>query len=169
MEHKALIPILEDVIYSMKTEEIKHIAEPLIEAENLFLVDLSVSKDNVIEVFIDAQTGVDVKTCIKISKEIEEHLDREKEDFELTVSSAGIGCPFKVDGQYRKNIGNTVEIKFKDNNKQQGILKNFDQQSVFLECEEKQVVEGKKKKELVKVEKTFPRTEIKEIKDIVFF
>lgn len=153
----------------MKAEEIKHIAEPIIEANELFLVDLSLSKDNVIEIFIDALTGVNVQTCIKVSKEIEQNLNREEEDFELTVSSAGIGYPFKVAGQYQKNIGNTVEIKLQDNTKQQGILKTFDEQAIVVECEEKKAIEGKKKKETVKVEKTFLRTDIKEIKDVVSF
>ena len=153
----------------MKTEDIKHITEPILARHGLFLVDLKISKDNVIEIFTDAQEGVNIQTCITVSREIEAHLNRDEEDFELTVSSAGIGYPFKVDGQYRKNLGKTVEVKLKDNTKLCGLLKAFDAENVTIEYEEKVTVEGKKKKEVVKTEKTLPREEIKEIKDVIVF
>lgn len=153
----------------MKIEDIKQTAEQILKAKDLFLVDLSVSKDNVIEIFIDAQEGVSIQTCIQISREIEQHFDRETEDFELTVASAGIGYPFKVEGQYRKNIGKDVEVKLNDNTKLTGILKAFTPDHITLEYEEKKVVEGKKKKELVKTEKNIERQQIKQIKDVVTF
>lgn len=153
----------------MKPEHIKDIAQPILEAKNLFLVDLKISKDNVIELFIDSLTGVNIQTCITISREIEEHLDRDAEDFELTVSSAGIGYPFKVEEQFQKNLDKLVEVKRKDNTKITGILKAFDPQSVTVECEEKQIIEGSKKKQLVKSEKNISREEIQEIRDIVVF
>lgn len=153
----------------MKIEEIKQITEQILETKQLFLVDLSVSKDNVIEIFIDAQTGVSIQTCIEVSRELEEHFNRDAEDFELTVASAGIGYPFKVEGQYKKNIGKSVEVKLNDNTKLTGTLNFFTPETVTVEYEEKKVVEGKKKKELVKTEKTIDRGEIKQIKDIVTF
>ncbi len=148
----------------MKTEYIKAIAEPILENRNLFLVDLKISKDNVIEIFADALQGMNIQTCIEVSREIETRLNRNEEDFELTVSSAGIGYPFKVEGQNK-----TVEIKFQDNSKLTGILKSFNPETLTVEYEEKKVVEGKKKKEIVKTEKILQREEIKEIKDIVTF
>lgn len=153
----------------MKIEEIKQITEQILETKSLFLVDLTVSKDNVIEIFIDAQAGVCIQTCMEVSREIEQHFDRETEDFELTVASAGIGYPFKVEGQYQKNVGKSVEVKLNDNTKLTGILKSFTPETVTLEYEEKRTVEGKKKKESVKTEKTIDRNEIKQIKDLVTF
>lgn len=153
----------------MKIEEVKQITEQILESKQLFLVDLSVSKNNVIEIFIDAETGVNIQTCMEVSREIEQHFDREAEDFELTVASAGIGYPFKVEGQYKKNIGRSVEVRFNDNTKLTGILKSFTPETVTLEYEEKKAVEGKKKKELVITEKTISREEIKQIRDIVIF
>ncbi len=89
----------------MKTEEIKHlITEPVLTEHHLFLVELKISKDNVIEVFVDALEGVNIQTCIAVSREIESSLNRDEEDFELTVSSAGLGYPFKVEQQYQKKI-----------------------------------------------------------------
>ena len=89
----------------MKTEEIKHLIEPVLTEHHLFLVELKISKDNVIEVFVDALEGVNIQTCIAVSREIESSLNRDEEDFELTVSSAGLGYPFKVEQQYQKNLG----------------------------------------------------------------
>lgn len=154
----------------MKTrEEIKNIIQEIINGTDIFLVDLKISKSNVIEVYVDAANGIDVGTCIKISGEVESRLNREEEDFELTVSSAGIGYPFKVPGQYRKNIGKEVEARLSDGTKIQGTLKSFDEKAVCIEYEEKITIEGKKKKELVKKEKTIALDEIKQIKDIVTF
>ena len=101
----------------MKTEEIKHLIEPVLTEHHLFLVELKISKDNVIEVFVDALEGVNIQTCIAVSREIESSLNRDEEDFELTVSSAGLGYPFKVEQQYQKNLGKSVEIKLNDHTK----------------------------------------------------
>lgn len=87
----------------MQTEEIKTIANRILEPRNLFLVDLKISRDNVIELFVDSLSGVNIQTCIEVSREIESNLNRDEEDFALTVASAGIGYPFKVDGQFQKN------------------------------------------------------------------
>ncbi|MBS1445010.1 MAG: ribosome assembly cofactor RimP, partial [Odoribacter sp.] len=112
---------------------------------------------------------VDISTCSRISRELEARLDREKEDFELTVSSAGIGYPFKVPGQYLKNIGKKVSVKLVDASRLEGILQSYTPTEIVLACEEKRPIEGKKKKELVKVEKRIPLEQVKEIKDIVSF
>lgn len=153
----------------MKTEDIKALATPILTSRDLFLVELKISRDNVIELFIDSLQGVNIQTCIEISREIEARLNRDEEDFELTVSSAGIGYPFKVEEQYRKNLDKTVEVKLQDNVKLTGTLKAYDEGTITLEYEEKKAVEGKKKKELVQTTRIIPREEIKEIKDVVKF
>lgn len=155
---------------NMKTaEEIKTITNSLLENSDLFLVNITVSGDNDIEVLIDSPSGVGITTCMEISRQLEQKLDRDTEDFALTVASAGIGYPFLVEGQYRKNIGNAVEIRLKDAGLLKGVLKAFEQDHILVECEEKKSVEGKKKKETVKTEKTVLLSDIKQIKDIVTF
>jgi ribosome maturation factor RimP len=78
--------------------------------ENMFLVDISVSTNNVIHVEIDCFTGLTIDQCVAFSRHIESGLDRDNQDFELQVSSPGAGQPFKVWEQYRKNIGREVEL-----------------------------------------------------------
>ena len=137
------------------TEEIKDIIETILQGTDLFLVDLKVSPDNSIEVYIDSLKGINVDSCVTLSKQLDAKLDRDTEDFELTVSSAGIGYPFKVTLQ--------------NGGKLQGILKSHSNTGIVIECEEKVTVEGKKKKSIVKVEKEIHFTDIKEVKDIVVF
>lgn len=157
------------ILMEMNIGDIKQVTEEVLGTRGLFLVDLTVSKSNVVEIFIDALDGVNIQTCIEVSREIEQHFDRETEDFELTVSSAGIGYPFKVEGQFQKNIGNTVEVRLNDNTRLTGVLKAVTPETIYVECEEKKTVEGKKKKEPVIAEKQVDRKEIKQIKDIVAF
>lgn len=149
--------------------EIKEIMDTILQGTDLFLVDLSVAADNSIEVEIDAPQGVNVDTCREVSRKLEERLDRETEDFALTVCSAGIGYPFKVPQQYEKNIGNTVEVKLANGQKLEGTLKAHTENGITVEVEEKVAAEGKRKKTTVKTEKDIQFSEIKEVKDIVTF
>ena len=151
------------------TEEIKDIIETMLQGTELLLVDLKVSLENSIEVYIDSLKGINVDSCVAISKQLDAQLDRDIEDYDLTVSSAGIGYPFKVPQQYEKNLGNQVEVKLQNGEKLQGILKSHSEAGIVMECEEKVAVEGKKKKSIVKVEKEIHFTDIKEVKDIVVF
>ncbi len=149
--------------------EIKEIMDTILQGTDLFLVDLSVAADNSIEVEIDAPKGVNVDTCREVSRKLEERLDRETEDFALTVCSAGIGYPFKVPQQYEKNIGNTVEVKLANGQKLEGTLKAHTENGITVEVEEKVAAEGKRRKTTVKTEKDIQFSEIKEVKDIVTF
>lgn len=150
--------------------ELKQIIESIIQGSELFLVDLRVSANNEIEVEIDSMRGINVETCRILNKQMEEILDRETEDFSLTVYSAGIGYPFKVPQQYIKNIGNRVEVVLSNGQKIEGTLKSYQKDTITLEIEEKKKEEGKKtKKIIVKSEKEIPHTDIKEVKDIIIF
>ena len=78
--------------------------------KDLYVVELSISAKNVIRVEIDKLEGyVSVEECVSISRNIEHNLDRETEDFELHVSSAGLDKPFRHINQYKKNIGRMVD------------------------------------------------------------
>lgn len=87
-----------------------------------FLVDLKVSPDNKIVVEIDSPTGVDIDACVALTRAIEERFDRDVEDYELEVGSAGLTAPFTVRGQYEKNVGNDVAILTADGRRLYGRL-----------------------------------------------
>ena len=65
---------------------------------------------------------------------MEGHLDRDVEDFELEVGSAGITSPFKVLRQYVENVGNEVEMLLKSGTKLTGVLKSADEKRVGGHC-----------------------------------
>lgn len=155
---------------AMKSKEaIIELLMPILEEHDLFLVEVMVSSENVIQVYVDSLTGTNISTCIAVSKALEEQLDREEEDFELTVSSAGIGTVLKVPKQYEKNLGKAVEVRLSDGKKMEGVLKSYTSEGIVIAYEEKIVPEGKKKKETVVKEKEIPFNEIKEVRDIVIF
>lgn len=89
---------------------------------DLFVVDIRVTPDNVITVEVDSPTAVDIDECAAITRRIEETFDRDTEDYELEVGSAGITSDFRIRAQYTKNIGNDVEVLTRDGRKLHGVL-----------------------------------------------
>ncbi|WP_372773755.1 ribosome assembly cofactor RimP [Mangrovibacterium sp.] len=137
--------------------------------EDQFIVDVEISPANQISVLIDGENGISIDHCVAVSRQIEGNLDRESEDFELQVSSAGLGLPFKVLRQYLKNIGREVEVVLKDGQKREGILKHADENGFELETTQKEKIEGKKKKELVTRLLQFSFEQTKTVKNIIKF
>ncbi len=139
-----------------------------LEDSDRFLVNLSISKDNKINVVIDSDTGVTIDNCVELSRFIEGNLDREKEDFELKVSSAGVDSPFKLNRQYVKNIGRSVKVVTLDNKVVKGILVNTSIDSIEI----KQELDSKNKKSKKPVygdTLTIPMSNIKETKGVITF
>ena len=95
-----------------KKEIIRLAQERINELDNgNYLVDVNISSNNAIIVRMDnLHSGVSVKDCVSVSRNIEHNLDREQEDFELQVSSPGLDQPFMVQQQYLKNIGRNVMV-----------------------------------------------------------
>lgn len=153
----------------MDKEVIVQLAESGFQREDLFLVDVEMKPGNVISVIIDGMKPVSLDDCIKVSRNIEGNLDREVEDFSLTVTSAGMGVPFKVWRQYEKNVGREVEVVLKTGEKLKGVLASAKDNSIELKWETKEKIEGKKKKETVEHSKNMITDEIKSIKTIIKF
>ena len=78
------------------TAKIEAIANAALEGSKLFLVSVTATPTNEIEVVIDSDDSVDIDDCVNLSQTIEAQFDREAEDFELTVTSAGVGQPLKL-------------------------------------------------------------------------
>ncbi len=137
--------------------------------EGLFLVDVQVSRSKVITVTIDSREGVSIDRCAALSRKIEEKLDRDTDDFELVVSSPGLGKPFKVMEQYNKNVGRKVEVITRQGEKITGILEEVGEKDVKIKSTEKVKMEGKKKKQRIEVEIRVPFENIKTAKTIISF
>ena len=139
-------------------------------ANGLFVVDLTISATNVIHVELDKHEGnVSVNDCMSVSRNVEHNLDREVEDFELHVSSAGLDRPLRVHAQYVKNIGREVKVVAQDGTKTEGKLVEVNENQIVLENSRMEKPEGKKKKELIVEQHVFPFEQIKETKIIISF
>ncbi len=137
--------------------------------EDQFLVEVTVSSSNVIHIMVDSDTGISINQIVEISRFVEEKLDRETEDFELSVFSAGLSEPFSLLRQYKKNIGVEIDVLMTNGQKMNGLLKNADDQGIDLEVTTKEKSEGSKKKELVTRVHSIGFSEIKEAKQILKF
>lgn len=148
---------------------VKSVVEEWLEGKDYFLVDVEVTPDDRIVVEIDHADGVWIEDCVALSRFIEEHLNRDEEDYELEVGSAGIGQPFKVAQQYTNCIGKQVEVLQADGKKVTGLLKSVDAPQFVVTIQEKQKVEGQKRPVIVDVDKAYSMDEVKYCKYVIDF
>lgn len=122
-----------------------------LDGTDCFLVDINITPANSISVEIDNAEGVDIDTCVELTRKIEAEFNRDDEDYDLEVGSAGLTAPFKVIQQYHKNIGNEVEVLTSDGRKLTGTLVEVapDGSSFVIETQCKVKPEGKKRPEIV--------------------
>ena len=137
--------------------------------KDFFVVDIRISPSNRVSVFVDRMGGVSIDECAKVSRFIENHLDREKEDFELIVSSPGLDAPFTVYEQYLKNIGKKIKIQLKNGETHLGKLTAMENDAITLEEQvkkrEKQGQAKKNKNKEINIKTAvYPLTEIKTAK-----
>lgn len=149
--------------------KVKDLVLEWLENKEYFLVDVAVDNQNKITVEIDHKDGVWIEDCCELSKHIESYFDREVEDFELEVGSAGIGQPFKVVQQYINSIGYDVELLTADGKKMEGCMKSADENGFVITVIEKQKIEGKKRPQMVEVDKAFGYEDVKWVKSIIDF
>ena len=96
----------------MNQEIVKELLdEALQENESLYLIDLQFLANSKIKVIVDGDSGVPLNECIRISRKIENNLDREEEDFSLEVTTPDIAHPLTVKRQYKKNINRILKVK----------------------------------------------------------
>ena len=145
---------------------VRDTVERAIAGSDLFIVDVKVSADNHIDVLIDSPQGVDIDTCVKLSRAIEAEFSRDTEDYDLEVGSAGLTAPFTVKGQYEKNIGQTIVVLTRDGRKLRGTLAEVGPGSwpdfpftMLVSAKEK--VEGQKRPVMVQHSVTLTPAEVK--------
>lgn len=148
---------------------IKDITEKSIQNTSMFVVDVIVQPGNVIVVELDSDEAIGIDDCIEVSRNIESHLDRDVEDFELEVGSAGVTSPFKVLRQYKKNIANEVEVLTKSGQKLSGILKSCDENGFIITITKIVKPEGAKKKISVEEDLSFAYNDVKYTKYLIRF
>ena len=150
-------------------ETVTALVEEWLQGNDYFLVDVIFGADDKIVVEIDHADGVWIEDCAELSRFLQERLGEELGDYEMEVGSAGIGQPFKVEQQYVNHIGDELEVLGADGKKVQGILKSVSGREFVLTVKEKQTVEGKKRPQLVEVDKAYSMDNIKYAKYVLAF
>ncbi len=152
----------------IKKEKILALSQEFLNGTDRFVVEVNTNAENRILVFVDSDTFVTIDHCIALSRFIENSLDRETEDFELNVSSSGVGQPFVSLRQYQKYVGKAIQIKLEDGTQKKGILKSVSEsQMEFFE----QAKNKNKKSKKIEPGELFvvPMSSIIEAKGIVTF
>ena len=148
----------------LKKEDIAKAVTGVLEERKCFLVDVSVSAANDIEIVIEREEGaVDWDDCTAVDKAVHEAFNQDEEDYSTTVSSAGLDRPFKVLKQYRKALGSLVDVKFKGGKRLRATLTAATQESIRLSFTVLESVEGHKKKQSVLHEETFALADINSV------
>ncbi len=153
---------------SIKDKAYRLLEEKLKERPDIFLIDFDISGKNDIKIVLDGDKGVKVQDLVDFSRAIEHNLDRDEEDFSLTVSSFDISKPFHHIRQYKKNLSRDLKVKT-DEGEKEGKLVDVNEEGITLEYKTRVPKEtGKGKKTVIKQDK-IPFEKIKESKVVIKF
>lgn len=142
-------------------KELQAFVESQLKDTDYFLTDIKITPSNEITVEIDSLTPGDIEECIKLTKAIENAFDRDVEDYELEVGTAGLTSPLKVKRQYEKYLGQDLEVLTSDGRKLHGLLRKVDENGIILAIEQKVKKEGVKKPVIESINIDLPFTNIK--------
>ncbi|WP_026504621.1 ribosome maturation factor RimP [Butyrivibrio sp. NC3005] len=123
-----------------KTEEM---LAPIAEQIGVEIYDVEFVKEAgewYLRAYIDREGGVDINTCVDVSRALSDELDKEdfiEEAYTLEVSSPGLGRTLKKDRHFQHSIGMEIDLKtFQpiDGVKEfSGILKAFDKDTITVD------------------------------------
>jgi len=120
-------------------EKLEQIVKPLCEAEKLYLVEIKIRGDfrhPVFEIYADSEQGITLGQCEKLSRQIQDELDMDddfQQSYRLDVSSPGLERPLVHDWEFRKNLGQTLQLITESGQKITGKLLAVDRETVQLE------------------------------------
>jgi len=125
------------------------------EFKDLFLVEINYNaNNNKLEVFLESDGRLDIGTCARINRYLQNHLDEDGilgEKYTLDVSSPGVGKPLKLFRQYKKNVNRKLEVWLNEGKPVTGTLQQVEEDKILI-IQEK----GKgKKKEIINHEISF--------------
>ncbi|MCI8321875.1 MAG: ribosome maturation factor RimP [Dorea sp.] len=129
--------------YEKRTEEI---LIPITEEHGCELVDVEYVKEGgtwYLRAYIDKPGGVSINDCEAVSRKLSDILDEEDyidDSYIMEVSSPGLGRPLKKEKDFKRSLGEEVELKtYRMIDKQKeftGILKSYDDDSVTVAFED---------------------------------
>ena len=138
------------------------------ERPDIFVIDFKISENNDINIIIDGDKGVTIDDIVNLSRHIEHNLDREEEDFALTVSSFDITKPFWLKRQFHKNLNRSLKVKTIAG-EVEGVLVAVNDNQITLENKVREPKKVGKGKVTVVKQDTIPFDDIKEAKVVLKF
>ena len=114
-------------------KRVQELVEEKIKGSELFIVEVKVSGGNRISIALDRPTKLNVDDCAEVSRYVEAGLNRDVEDFEITVSSPGLEQPLKVLNQFLKHQGRNVRVVMKDGRLLRGKMNSANEEGITLE------------------------------------
>ena len=130
-------------VYEQKTEAI---LIPIMEELGFELVDVEYVKEGstwYLRTYIDKPGGISIDDCEVVSRRLSDILDEKDyidEAYIMEVSSPGLGRPLKKEKDFKRSLGEEVEIRtYRMVNKQKeftGILTAYDETTVTIELED---------------------------------
>jgi len=149
-------------------EQVNELLEAALDSRpDLFLIDFKVSVDNHISILLDGDQGVNLQSCVEISRQVEHNLDREIHDFSLEVASAGVGSPLRKTRQYSKNLGRKLRVERDAAPTLEGILTDANEDGFTLEWKQREPKPVGKGKVTVTKKETLSYQEITSAKVLV--
>ena len=149
-------------------DTLKLAAEQYAESNGLFVVSVDISKDNDVDVTIDADDrDVTLDDCVGMTGYIQERVSRDEEDYSLTIGSAGLTSPFKVLRQWKKAVGTEIQLTRKSGERVNANLLSADEGGVEISYQRKTEGKGAKAKETVTEHLLY--SDIKTAKPIIKF
>ena len=130
-------------------EELRKVVLPIIDSQQAFLVDIQVrgsQTGKVVELFVDADSGMTADRCAAISTEVSNELDLTdliRSRYQLIVSSPGIDRPLTLLRQYMKHVGRTISVSVNNSDaveKIVGVLKGIEGTTILVQTPEQTVV-----------------------------
>lgn len=147
----------------IEKQQITNLVNDKLQGTDQFLVSVMVDHGNKISITIDSDTAVKIDDCIQISRHVESGLNRDMEDFELNVSSAGLDQPLKLMRQYRKYLNKEISVLTVEGRKIKGLLNSIQKEYIEL------LTPANKKKKTIEQKMEIMFNDIKETKGIISF
>lgn len=129
-------------IYEEKAEAL---VAPIVEKYGFELVDVEYVKEGgnfYLRAYVDKPGGITVDDCETVSREFSDKLDEAdfiEEAYIMEVSSPGLGRPLKKEKDFKRSMGEEVEIRtYRPINREKefyGVLTAYDEDSVTIDCE----------------------------------
>jgi ribosome maturation factor RimP len=113
-------------------DKVTLLVQNAIKGTDMFITALNIKSGNCIMVFLDGDQGVSIEDCIRVSKAVESGLNRDQEDFELTVSSHGLTSPLVLPRQYTNNTGKEISVLMVNGEKHSGTIVSVSELGIVL-------------------------------------